>query len=79
MFIQVEISYNRDMGNICFKIEDDILISFDVESLFTRAPIHDTLDIVWEHITAVDLPQDLSGLIEHCVSYTFFVHQGKFF
>jgi hypothetical protein len=44
--------------------EDDILISFDVESLFTKIPIHDMLEIVQEHITAADLPQDLSNLIE---------------
>jgi hypothetical protein len=37
--------------------EDDILVSFDVESLFTKVPVQ---EIVWEHITAADLPQALS-------------------
>jgi hypothetical protein len=50
-----------------------------VELLFTKVPIHDMLEIFQEHITAADLPQDLSSLTEHCVSSTFFVHQGKFY
>jgi hypothetical protein len=42
------------------------LISFGVESLFAMVPIHDTLDIVRQHITAADLPRFVSSLIEHC-------------
>jgi hypothetical protein len=48
-------------------------------SHFACAPMHNILDIVWEHIMAVDFLEDLCGLIEQCVSYTFFVQKGKFF
>jgi hypothetical protein len=56
--------------------EDDILVCSDTESLFTRDPTHDTLEIVREHMTSAE---DLFGRTEHCVTSTFFVHQGKFY
>jgi hypothetical protein len=59
--------------------EDDILISFNMEPVFTKVPMHDALEIIREHITAADLPQDLSSLIQHCVNSTFFIHHGKFY
>jgi hypothetical protein len=55
--------------------EDDILISLTME-FFTTIPVPDVVESVWEHITAVNLPQDISSL--HCVSSTFFIHWGKF-
>jgi hypothetical protein len=59
--------------------EGDILIGFNVESLFTKVLLYNMLEIILEHITAVNLPQDLSSLMDHCVSSTFFIHQGKFY
>jgi hypothetical protein len=41
--------------------------------------MHNMLDIVWEPITTADLPQDLFGLTELCISFTFFIHKEKFY
>jgi hypothetical protein len=36
--------------------EDDKLVRFDVKTFSTKFPIHDTLGIIREHITAADIP-----------------------
>lgn len=55
---------------------NDILVSFDVESLFTKVPIPDTLEIIK---TSKKIPEHLLPLIEHCLTSTYFVYQGQFY
>jgi len=45
----------------------DILVSFDVESLFTQIPIKDTLDIIK---SSHEVPSSLIPLIEHYLTIT---------
>ncbi|XP_011861533.1 PREDICTED: uncharacterized protein LOC105558445 [Vollenhovia emeryi] len=55
---------------------NDILVSFDVVSLFTKVPVQDTLDIIK---TSKEIPSNLFPLIEHCLTSTYFQFQGEFF
>ena len=55
---------------------NDILVSFDVVSLFTNVPVQDTLDIIKQ---SERLPANLFPLVEHCLTSTYFQFQGEFF
>jgi len=54
----------------------DILVSFDVESLFTQVPIKDTLDIIKSHMK---FPLVIIPLIEHCLTTTYFSYNDQFY
>lgn len=53
---------------------NDILVSFDVESLFTKVPVGYTLELLKEKFDA-----NLVALFEHCLTSTYFVWQGTFY
>ncbi|XP_025993485.1 uncharacterized protein LOC113004435 [Solenopsis invicta] len=55
---------------------NDILVSFDVVSLFTNVPVQDTLDIIKK---SDKLPANFVPLIEHYLTLTYFQFQGEFF
>ncbi|XP_043257984.1 uncharacterized protein LOC122400526 [Colletes gigas] len=57
-------------------LPQDILVSFDVESLFTSIPIPETLDIIRNTNL---IPSNLIPLIEHCLTSTYFTYQGEFY
>ncbi|XP_011861944.1 PREDICTED: uncharacterized protein LOC105558715, partial [Vollenhovia emeryi] len=75
-------SHNRnsmDFVNKITKIKtepNDILVSFDVVSLFTNVPVQDTLDIIR---TSKEIPSTLFPLIEHCLNSTYFQFEGEFY
>ncbi|XP_018311528.1 uncharacterized protein [Mycetomoellerius zeteki] len=54
----------------------DLLVSFDVESLFTQVPIKDTLNIIK---ASHKVPSDLIPLIEHCLTTTYFSYNNQFY
>ncbi|XP_015124857.1 uncharacterized protein LOC107046694 [Diachasma alloeum] len=54
----------------------DLLVSFDVESLFTNVPIPDTLNIIKKPHKN---PPKLLTLVEHCLTSTYFQFQGEFY
>ena len=67
--------FKRHFGN--FK-----LISFDVNSLFTKVPVHDLLEFLKEEIHELDIPISIDcfmKLLELCVIDNQFVVNGKFF
>ncbi|XP_039304223.1 uncharacterized protein LOC120357563 isoform X2 [Solenopsis invicta] len=55
---------------------NDILVSFDVVSLFTNVPVQDTLDIIKK---SDKLPANFVPLIEHYLTSTYFQFQREFF
>ncbi|XP_011864941.1 PREDICTED: uncharacterized protein LOC105560403, partial [Vollenhovia emeryi] len=55
---------------------NDILVNFDVVSLFTNVPVQDTLDIIR---TSKEIPSTLFPLIEHCLNSTYFQFEGEFY
>ncbi|XP_054290083.1 uncharacterized protein LOC129005267 [Macrosteles quadrilineatus] len=57
------------------KLDDnDILVSFDVESLFTSIPVPETVDII-----RTLLDDSLAQLAEICLNSTYFYFDGKYF
>jgi len=54
----------------------DILISFDVESLFTQVSIKDTLDMIK---ISHEVLSSLIPLIEYCLTTTYFSYNDQFY
>ncbi|XP_070518872.1 uncharacterized protein [Cardiocondyla obscurior] len=54
----------------------DILVSFDVVSLFTNVPIQETIDIIKKFN---NIPTNLFPLIEHCLTFINFQFQEEFY
>ena len=73
------IKNSMDFVNRITKIRiktNDILVSFDVVSLFTNVPVQNTLDIIKE---SHKISADFFPLIEHCLTSTYFQFQGEFY
>ena len=51
---------------------DDILVSFDVVSLFTRVPVQEALQILQRHLGDNETSRETLKLTEHCITTTFF-------
>lgn len=58
---------------------DDLMVSFDVESLFTRVPLQDCLDVVRERLKDNELPDQYAVLLEHCLDGNFFLYRGQYY
>ena len=67
--------------------EDEILVSFDVSSLFTNVPIHEAVRVIHDRLrndeTLCDRttlsPDQVSELLEVCLRSTYFCYQGTFY
>jgi hypothetical protein len=51
----------------------DITVSFNVESLFTKVPVTDTLQLLGQHFV-----EDLLVLFRHVLTSTYFCFEGQF-
>ena len=67
---------------------DEILVSFDVKSLFTNIPIDEAVRVIFEKMNEnEDLVSDrtslttdrIADLLELCLRSTYFMYQGEFF
>ena len=73
-------SYIRDSAHFIEKInqlkidDNDLLVSFDVVSLFTKVPINDTL----QHIEQLFSP-DITSLYRQCLSTSYFQWNKEFY
>ena len=73
-------SYLKDSKHFVQKIKDlylepgDILVSFDVVSLFTRVPVEESLDYISEIFT-----KDLVDIFRVCLTTTYFVWEEEFY
>jgi aromatic ring-cleaving dioxygenase len=54
--------------------DNDLLVSFDVASLFTKVPISDTLELLERHFSPGIIP-----LFRHCLTQCFFLFNGEFY
>nr|XP_054761192.1 uncharacterized protein LOC129267568 [Lytechinus pictus] len=67
--------------------DDDAMISFDVESLFTNVPIEGACRVARERLTADNqlasrtslTPEEISSLLEFVLKSTYFLYNGKFY
>ena len=53
---------------------EDLLVSFDVESLFTNVPLVDTMTILEDMF-----PEDIRKLFRHCLTSSHFTFKGEFY
>jgi retron-type reverse transcriptase len=63
--------------------EDEILVSFDVESLFPSVPLEPTLNTIKHHVSRQNIPKSkkefLIKAVELCMETNQFQFRGKFF
>ena len=59
--------------------DNDILVSFDVTSLFTNIPIEETISIIRDKLKILNLPEEWADLTEHCLRNTFFQYKDRFY
>ncbi|XP_042202441.1 uncharacterized protein LOC121852537, partial [Callorhinchus milii] len=57
---------------------DDLLVSFDVVSLFTKVPVPDTIAII-EDLVHQGLNAGVPPLVRHCLTNTYFTWNGTFY
>jgi hypothetical protein len=55
-------------------LPEDIKVSFDVVSLFTKVPVTDTLQLLGQHFE-----EDLLALFRHVLTSTYFCFEGQFY
>ena len=67
--------------------EDEMLVSFDVSSLFTNVPIDEAVQVIHDRLrrdeTLVDRttlsPDRVAELLETCLKSTYFCYGGEFY
>ncbi|XP_076655132.1 uncharacterized protein LOC143360299 [Halictus rubicundus] len=73
-------SYIKNSSHFIHKIQtiqtqpEDLLVSFDVKSLFTNVPITDSIEIIKNKI-----PENLIPLVKHCLTSTYFLFQDTYY
>ena len=85
-------SYVRDSGDFIQKTktihmgDNDVLISFDVKSLFTKVPIDEALDVIGDRLETCDDPPDtpllipmIQQLLRLCLTSTYFMWYEEFY
>jgi hypothetical protein len=55
--------------------EGELLVSFDVLSLFKKVPIDEAMDII---TSKYNIPDFMIKLSRHCMSSIYFIHEGKY-
>ncbi|XP_063385614.1 uncharacterized protein LOC134671708 [Cydia fagiglandana] len=58
---------------------DEIMVSFDVESLFTNVPLIECLDIIKKKLQECNISEKYITLLEHCLEGNYFIYQGQYF
>ncbi|XP_075980176.1 uncharacterized protein LOC142979382 isoform X1 [Anticarsia gemmatalis] len=55
----------------------DVMVSFDVESLFTNVPIKECLDVVKTKLEDNEMPFNYIDLLKNCLDGNYFLFQGQ--
>ncbi|RVE46596.1 hypothetical protein evm_008729 [Chilo suppressalis] len=62
------------------KVEDNhLMVSFDVESLFTNVPVVDCLEVVKVKLQDNNIPTEYAKFLHHCLTTNFFIYQGQYY
>ncbi|KAJ0170974.1 hypothetical protein K1T71_013746 [Dendrolimus kikuchii] len=59
--------------------EDEVLVSFDVQSLFTSLPVEDCIEIVKRKLIDNNMPEEYADLLKHCLTSGYFVWDYGFY
>ncbi|XP_055842472.1 uncharacterized protein LOC129909411 [Episyrphus balteatus] len=58
---------------------DEMMVSFDVESLFTNVPVQEVLVIIRELISTAGINENYLPLLDFCLSSGYFCFNGQFY
>ncbi|XP_075975703.1 uncharacterized protein LOC142976300 [Anticarsia gemmatalis] len=58
---------------------DEVMVSFDVESLFTNVPIQDCLDVVEMKLRENGLSSEYVVLLKNCLEGNYFLYRGQYY
>ncbi|XP_050549769.1 uncharacterized protein LOC126910700 [Spodoptera frugiperda] len=58
---------------------NDLMVSFDVESLFTNVPVADCMEVVKLRLQENNIPLEYVKLLHHCLCTSYFVYQGQYY
>ena len=59
--------------------QNEIMVSFDVQSLFTNVPINECLTVIREKLRKNSLSEEYIILLEHCLEGNYFLYQGQYY
>ncbi|XP_059049894.1 uncharacterized protein LOC131844916 [Achroia grisella] len=59
--------------------ENEILVSFDVESLFTNVPISECVELVKSKLQENNIPDEYAILLEHCLTSGYLVYRNEYY
>ena len=58
---------------------NDLMVSFDVTSLFTKVPVEEAINIIEDKLKAANLPSEWANLTKFCLETTFFQYQDNYY
>ncbi|XP_047990120.1 uncharacterized protein LOC125229344 [Leguminivora glycinivorella] len=58
---------------------DEVMVSFDVESLFTNVPVTDSIEVVRNMMQENGIPSEYVKLLEHCLTTNYFLFRGQYY
>ncbi|XP_048001897.1 uncharacterized protein LOC125238587 [Leguminivora glycinivorella] len=56
---------------------DEIMVSFDVESLFTNVPVKECLEVVRRKLSDSGMSETIMVLLRNCLEGSYFLYRGK--
>ncbi|XP_026744741.1 uncharacterized protein LOC113506080, partial [Trichoplusia ni] len=59
--------------------DNEVMVSFDVQSLFTCLPVKDCIEIVSKKLAENNLPLEYAELLEHCLTSGYLLWNNKFY
>ncbi|XP_022814534.1 uncharacterized protein LOC111348226 [Spodoptera litura] len=59
--------------------DTDIMISFDITSLFTNVPVDETISIITNILKDTDLPTGYIACVNHCLTTGYFLWRGEYY
>lgn len=78
-------AYTRDSYHFISEIkdlkltDDEVMVSFDVQSLFTCLPVQDCIEIVKRRLSEQNMGMEYAELLEHCLTSGYMLWNGEFY
>jgi hypothetical protein len=73
---------SRHFVNILSNIRlepDDIMVSFDVESLFTNVPVKECLEVIRNKLSKNNIPEGYMVLLRNCLEGAYLLYRGQYY
>ena len=77
-YVKDSYSFIKDIKTIQIN-DDESMVSFDVQSLFTSLPIEDCIEIVKRKLNDNEMPKQYAELLEHCLTSGYLLWNDEFY